>query len=111
MFFDRLMELCTENGTTVTALLKSLNISPSKSTAWKYGSMPKANIITALANHFNVSTDFILGNSDIKKTATDEGDSLDSKRKRELELLKEIDSDLLPEVVKFAQYLQSQRDE
>ena len=111
MFYDRLMSLCKESEITVTALLKSLDISPSKATAWKYGSMPKANIVTALANHFNVSTDFILGNVDVKRAGDPEDTDLDSKRKRELDLLKKVDPELLPEVLKFAQYLQSQRDE
>lgn len=111
MFYDRVKELCSESGTTITALLVKLGFSTSKSTAWKYGAMPRADVVTILAEHFNVSTDYLLGNTDIKKAATDEGDSLDPKKRRELDLLKKIDPELLPEIVKFAQYLQSQRDE
>lgn len=112
MFYERLKELCTENNTTITALLQKLGFSTSKATAWKYGSMPRADVIKTLADHFNVSTDYILANTDEKKKLNlPEEIELDLKRKRELDLLKKINPDLLPEVVKFAQYLQSQRDE
>ena len=41
-FYKRLDSLCKATGTSVTALLKSLNISTSKGTAWKNGSIPRA---------------------------------------------------------------------
>lgn len=112
MFYERVKELCEEHNTSITVLLKSLGISISKSTAWKYGSMPRSDVIKIIADHFNVSTDYILGNTDDKKKyGSPEETVLDSKKRRELDLLKKIDPELLPEVVKFAQYLQSQRDE
>lgn len=112
MFYERVKALCEEHNTSITVLLKNLGISISKATAWKYGSMPRSDVINKIADHFNVSTDYILGNTDdIKKYGAPEDTTLDMKRKRQLDLLKKINPDLLPEVVKFAQYLQSQRDE
>lgn len=64
MFYDNLKALCKSNSTTVTAVLKELNISTSKGTAWKSGSVPKGDILTKLADYFNVSTDYLLGNTD-----------------------------------------------
>lgn len=62
MFYDNLNELCKSKGTTVTALLKELNISTSKGTAWKKGRVPKGDILSKLAAYFSVSTDYLLGN-------------------------------------------------
>lgn len=48
-FYKRLDSLCKATGTSVTALLKSLNISTSKGTAWKNGSIPRADVLQKLA--------------------------------------------------------------
>ena len=64
MFFNNLQQLCSENNTTVTAVLKALNISTSKGTAWKNGSIPNGEIVKLLASYFNVSTDYLLGNEE-----------------------------------------------
>lgn len=63
MFYENLSALCKSKGLTVTALLKELNISTSKGTAWKSGSIPKGDILSKLAAYFNVSTDYLLGNT------------------------------------------------
>lgn len=72
MFYDNLNELCKSKGTTVTTLLKELNISTSKGTAWKNGSVPKGDILSKLAAYFNVSTDYLLGNTDNPQRAKED---------------------------------------
>lgn len=59
-FFTRLSNLCEEQGTTITALCKTLKISTSKRTAWSKGSMPSADVLIKLSNHFGVSIDYLL---------------------------------------------------
>lgn len=71
MFYDNLNALCKSKGLTITALLKELNISTSKGTAWKSGSVPKGDILSKLAAYFNVSTDYLLGNTNTPQTNTD----------------------------------------
>lgn len=66
MFYDRLKNICDSKGITVTFLLKSLNISTSKGTAWKNGSSPNSEIVKKIANYFNVTTDYLLGNEQSK---------------------------------------------
>lgn len=58
MFYANLQRLCSENNTTVTALLKDLNLSTSKGTAWKNGSIPKMDIIEKISDYFNVPTSY-----------------------------------------------------
>lgn len=74
MFYDILYNLCSSRGTTITKTLKTLGISTSKGTAWKNGSIPNGEILAKLADYFNVSTDYLLGNdtSKTKDPATDE---------------------------------------
>lgn len=68
MFYDRLKNICESKGITVTYLLKTLNISTSKGTAWKSGSTPNSEIALKIANYFNVSIDYLLGNEKIEKS-------------------------------------------
>lgn len=61
MFINILENLCKSKNTTVTTVLKELNISTSKGTAWRTGSVPNGIILLELADYFNVSTDYLLG--------------------------------------------------
>lgn len=63
-FFDVLETLCTQNNTSVTAVLKELGYSTSKGTAWRNGSIPTGDILLNLAEHFNISVDYLLGRTD-----------------------------------------------
>ena len=66
MFYDILKQLCTQHNTTPTALLKQLNISPSKGTVWKNGADPSVKYLILFADFFGVSIDYLLGrNSDV----------------------------------------------
>lgn len=49
MFYEKLNEICKVQGTTPTALIKSLGYSSSKVTAWKNGSIPKYEILMKLS--------------------------------------------------------------
>lgn len=66
MFYNRLSNLCHENGTNVTQLLKELKLSTSKGTAWKNGSIPNGDILAKIADYFNVSTDYLLGKTEVR---------------------------------------------
>lgn len=69
MFYQRMQALCNRDGTEISNVLKALNLSTSKGTAWKgtaqkEGTIPKGDILLKLANYFRVSTDYLLGNTD-----------------------------------------------
>ncbi|MDE7138954.1 MAG: hypothetical protein K2O29_10985 [Ruminococcus sp.] len=48
-----------KNDITVTSLLKTLNLSTSKGTAWKSGSIPKYGILKSIAEYFEVSVSYL----------------------------------------------------
>lgn len=87
MFYDNLNALCKSKGITVTSLLKELNISTSKGTAWKNGSAPKGDILSKLAVYFDVSTDYLLGNTDDPHSSKSD---LDPQTAEALELYKAL---------------------
>ena len=65
-FFERFTALCKEEGGTTTGVGQSLGYSKATVGRWRYGSIPSADALTAIAEHFGVSVDYLLGNTDIK---------------------------------------------
>ena len=53
MFWDNFERICKERDTTTSRVLKELNLSPSKRTLWKSGSLPKQDVLKILAQHLN----------------------------------------------------------
>ncbi len=75
MFWDRLVELCEEKGTTPTAVVKALHISGGSVTKWKDGATPRGTTLSKLSAYLEVSTDYLLGNSDLKNNpAAEDGE-------------------------------------
>lgn len=57
MFYDNLRMICSEHGTTVTAVLRELGMSTGSTGKWKDGSIPKIDTVMQLSEHLNVSLD------------------------------------------------------
>ena len=75
MFFDQLKKICSERGTSPTAVVKSVGLSSGKVTAWKNGSIPKMNIIQLLADRLEVPVAYFFG-SDIPQPLPEDEDEL-----------------------------------
>lgn len=72
MFYERFTALCAQRNLSVTTVLKELGLSPSKGTQWKNGTMPSSKNLAKIAEYFNVSVDYLLGQDEIKKRPTPE---------------------------------------
>lgn len=67
MFPQRVRELRLEKHITQSELAKFANVTQQTVGAWERGkASPGADIITKLSNFFNVSTDYLLGQTDNK---------------------------------------------
>lgn len=76
-FFAVFESLCTEKGKSANAIAKELKIPSGSITAWKGGAEPRPATLSKIAAYFGVSTDYLLGNTDIKnKPAATEDDEL-----------------------------------
>lgn len=77
MFFTRFEELAKEKGKTTTAIGKELGVSPSTMSYWRNNksTSPKPDILAKLAEYFDVSVDYLLGNSKFRKTTVIEIDT------------------------------------
>ena len=55
MFWENFEAICHDRGTNPSRVLKELNVSPSKLTLWKGGSLPKQEMLVTLANKLGCS--------------------------------------------------------
>ena len=71
LLFMRIKQLCAKNGISVSKLESELGFSTSTIQKWKSAIVPNANNVIKVARYFNVSTDYLLGITDIETTLID----------------------------------------
>lgn len=54
----------------MNGIAKEIGLPSSSVTNWKQGKTPRAETIKKIADYFNVSVDYLTGNSDIKEKPT-----------------------------------------
>ena len=60
MFWNNLVAICNQHSTTPTALVNELGIAGGSVTRWKNGSVPRDTTLKKIADHFGVTTDYLL---------------------------------------------------
>ena len=70
-FAQRLSELMASRTLTNYQLAKDLDIHPTTVAIWLAGKAPRKKTLALLAEYFGVSTDYLLGNEQKEKPATD----------------------------------------
>ena len=76
MFFNIFESLCNEREKSPNAVAKELKIPSGSVSAWKSGTKPRIETISKIADYFGVSTDYLLGNTDIKEKPAADGSEL-----------------------------------
>lgn len=72
MFYERLSILCEANNTSVAEVAKNiLKVSSGTPTGWKNGTSPKLSVLITAAKYFDVSTDYLLGLSDMPSASSE----------------------------------------
>lgn len=66
MFFERYEELCYEQGESVSAAANACGFSNAAVTKWRNGDTPRATTLRKLAQHFDVSMEYMTGESNIR---------------------------------------------
>lgn len=78
MFPERLKQLRKEAGLTQKNIADNFNTSPQSYAQWEKGlRSPSKESLEKLAEFFNVSIDYLLGNSDIKNSSEIDEEKLD----------------------------------
>lgn len=63
-FYEQLEKLCQKEGIKPSALVESLGMSKGTMSNWKRGGTPNAEAVVRIAEHFGVTTDYLLLGSD-----------------------------------------------
>lgn len=80
MFWNVFSTLCAEKGVSPNRVAVELGLSNATTTGWKKrGSTPNSTTLRMLANYFDVSTDYLLGKTDIKEKAPNQNDQVQDK--------------------------------
>ena len=61
MFYQNLIRLCAERGTTPTEVCHAIGLAGSAATKWKSGAIPRDTTIKKIADHFGVPVSYLLG--------------------------------------------------
>ncbi len=61
IFFRKFQELCYENNTSTSAVLRELGHSPTSLKKWREGHGITVDILMEIANYFKVTPNFLLG--------------------------------------------------
>lgn len=110
IFFTRLEFLCSQNPVKdVSGLLKALNLSTSKGTAWRNGAIPKGDVLLKIASYFHVSTDYLLGNTDDPSPAGQKESSPQGGELMYPEWYRELTPEEVEQVRNYACFLISER--
>ena len=60
MFYSQVSKLCEERGEKITTATTALGFSKGNLSRWRSGNSPTADVVLAFANHFGVTTDYLL---------------------------------------------------
>ena len=94
VFWERFYNLCLEHETKPNAVCRELGFSTAVSTKWKKGAVPSSEYVSKIAAYFNVTTDYLLGNSEIKEKPTaDTGDELSNLDKQLIDAMRGLSDD------------------
>lgn len=69
--YDRIKELCNRRSITISKLESDLGFGNSSIKKWERTSSPSVDKVIKVANYFDVSCDYLLGQSDIEGSAVD----------------------------------------
>lgn len=102
MFFTRLEELCKAKGKSTTAVCAEIGIAKTTVSYWrnKADVIPKQDVLIRIANYFNVSVDYLLGEEDKNKKTTD-NDGLSEEEKALLDLFNRVPADSRPMILEM----------
>lgn len=60
MFYENIIKVCKERGTTPTTALRECGFSTGNMSKWKKGSVPNIEMCLKLSEHLGVSLDYLL---------------------------------------------------
>lgn len=109
MFKDKFVQILQTKGISAYKLSKDTGITQGMISYWKNGErMPSAKNLNILADYFNVTVDYLLGETDEKKSAST--DSVDTEADRLFEQVKQLSPEKQEQAFSYLRFLLSEQD-
>ena len=91
--FDRVKELCSKHGISIVQLEEKVGFGRNSMYSWKKNN-PSTDKLEKVADYFNVSTDYLLGRTEVKEIETiaahHDGEEWTNEELEEIERFKEF---------------------
>ena len=101
MFYNKFVQLCQRDGISPSKAASLIGFNRSSVSMWKaQGYTPRREILVKIANYFNVSVDYLLGEEDKEKKTTD-NDGLSEEEKALLDLFNRVPADSRPMILEM----------
>lgn len=71
ILYQRIKTLCKKQGISISKLESELGFGNSSIKKWERNSSPSIDKIIKVANYFNVSVDYLIGNTDIENSISE----------------------------------------
>ncbi|MBS7175878.1 MAG: helix-turn-helix transcriptional regulator [Clostridiales bacterium] len=107
-FYNKLIELCEKNHVKPSVVAEAVGLTKSSATYWKRGAEPKGDTLRKIAEYFGVSVDYLLGETDEKKSASTE--SVDTEADRLFEQVKQLSPEKQEQAFSYLRFLLSEQD-
>ena len=69
ILYKRIHSLCKSRNITITKMCEDIGISTSLVRKWKNSSSPSIDKVKSIAEYFNVSSDYLIGLSDVEENS------------------------------------------
>ncbi|MBE6733380.1 MAG: hypothetical protein E7561_05220 [Ruminococcaceae bacterium] len=76
MFYETFKDLCKVKNIKPTHVVQELGLSSANMSNWKSGRNPKTDILNRIADYFDVSVDYLLGNEPKENPAANSDEAL-----------------------------------
>lgn len=108
MFWTRYVELCARKNKTPHKVATELGITSGSVTGWKHGGAPRATTLKKIADYFDVTVEYLKGETDIKNPAVNGDNEME---KEVLRLFNRIPAESQKEAMNYLRYLAGQKTE
>lgn len=110
-FIDRLNELIREKGINNKKLLDDLKLGKNSIINWtQRGNVPNGETLKRIADYFNVSIDYLLGKTSMKKSAIETDNGLSENGIKLLNMFKDLSPEAQVKVVELAELLKQRHE-
>ncbi|WOC33022.1 MULTISPECIES: helix-turn-helix domain-containing protein [Caproicibacterium] len=115
MFIDVLTELCSHAGISAYKLSEQIGLNRSAVAKWKKGATPNGATLNKIADYFDVSIDYLLGDRETKSPTSDSGSgtedmALDDFTYAFLDESKELTEENKQKLLEMAKFFKMQQD-